>query len=142
MTDQYETLLHRWFDEVWNKGRVEAIDEMFASNGIAHGLTDEQGNELQGPEGYKPFFEDFRSAFPDIKIVVADTVSEGDKIAARCIVKGTHRGHGLGLKPTGNQVEFTGMTIIRLSDGKIAEAWNNFDFTAMFDQVGLRPGNK
>ena len=139
MTDQYETLVHRWFEEVWNKGRTEAIDEMFASDGIAHGLTDQQGNELRGPEGYKPFFENFRNAFPDINIVVADTVCEGNKIAARCIVKGTHQGHGLGLAPTGNQVEFTGMTIIRVRDGQIVEAWNNFDFSAMFDQVGLRP---
>lgn len=139
MTDQYETLVHRWFEEVWNKGRTEAIDEMFASDGIAHGLTDQQGNELRGPEGYKPFFENFRNAFPDINIVVADTVCEGNKIAARCIVKGTHQGHGLGLAPTGNQVVFTGMTIIRVRDGQIVEAWNNFDFSAMFDQVGLRP---
>ena len=142
MTDQYESLVHRWFEEVWNKGRAEAIDEMFASDGIAHGLTDEQGKELVGPEGYKPFFQNFRSAFPDINIVVADTVSEGDKIAARCIVTGRHQGHGLGLDPTGNRVEFTGMTIVRVRDGKIVEAWNNFDFTAMFDQVGFRPANK
>ena len=142
MTDQYETLVHRWFEEVWNKGRVEAIDEMFASDGIAHGLTDEQGNELVGPEGYKPFFQNFRSAFPDINITVADTVCEGDKIAARCIVTGRHQGHGLGLAPTGNPVEFTGMTFVRVSEGKIVEAWNNFDFTAMFDQVGLKPANK
>ena len=142
MTDQYKTLVHRWFEEVWNKGRVEAIDEMLASDGIAHGLTDEQGNELVGPEGYKPFFQNFRSAFPDINITVADTVCEGDKIAARCIVKGRHQGHGLGLVPTGNPVEFTGMTFVRVSEGKIVEAWNNFDFTAMFDQVGLKPANK
>jgi steroid delta-isomerase-like uncharacterized protein len=137
MTDQYETLAHRWFEEVWNKGRAEAIDEMFACGGIAHGLTDQQGNELCGPEGFKPFFESFRSAFPDLEVIVKDTVSEGDKVAARCVVRGTHRGEGIGIAPTGNPVEFTGMTIIRVRDGKIVEAWNNFDFMAMFEQVGL-----
>src|ERR1051325_11088244 len=137
MTDQYETLAHRWFEEVWNKGRAEAIDEMFACEGIAHGLTDQQGNELCGPEGFKPFFESFRSAFPDLEVIVKDTVSEGDKVAARCVVRGTHRGEGIGIAPTGNPVEFTGMTIIRVRDGKIVEAWNNFDFMAMFEQVGL-----
>ena len=138
MTEQYETLAHRWFEEVWNKGRVEAIDEMFACEGIAHGLTDQEGNELRlrGPEGYKPFFEDFRNAIPDVKIIVEDTVTEGDKVVARCRVEGTHRGEGLGVAPTGKRVMFTGMTIIRVKDGKIVEAWNNFDFKKLFRQIG------
>jgi steroid delta-isomerase-like uncharacterized protein len=136
MADQKETLLHRWFEEVWNKGRAEAIDEMFACEGVAHGLADQEGKELCGPEGYKPFFESFRSAFPDIRITVEDTVTEGDKIAARCRVEGTHRGEGLGIAATGKRVEFTGMAIIRVREGKIVEAWNNFDFRTMFQQIG------
>jgi steroid delta-isomerase-like uncharacterized protein len=136
MAEQYETLIHRWFEEVWNQGRSEVIDEMFASAGIAHGLTDQQGNELRGPEGYKPFFESFRKAFPDIRVIVEDTVSEGDKVAARCRVEGTHSGEGLGVAPTGNRVAFTGMTIIRVKEGKIVEAWNNFDFLTMSQQIG------
>ena len=136
MAEQKETLLHRWFEEVWNKGRAEAIDEMFACEGVAHGLADQEGKELCGPEGYKPFFESFRSAFPDIRITVEDTVTEGDKIAARCRVEGTHRGEGLGIAATGKRVEFTGMAIIRVREGKIVEAWNNFDFRTMFQQIG------
>ncbi|HSE97430.1 MAG TPA: ester cyclase [Blastocatellia bacterium] len=135
MSDQKNTLIHQWFEEVWNKGRTEAIDEMFACEGIAHGLADEGGNELCGPEGFKPFFESFRKAFPDLQIIVEDTVIEGDKIAARCTVRGTHRGEGLGRTPTDRPVEFTGMTIVRVKDGKIIEAWNNFDFMTMFQQV-------
>ena len=137
MSEQPETLLHRWFEEVWNKGRAEAIDEMFSCEGIAHGLTDQSGNELCGPEGFKPFFESFRRAFPDLQIVVEDTVAEGDKIAARCTVRGTHRGEGIGISATDRPVEFTGMTIVRVKDGKIVEAWNNFDFMRMFEQVGV-----
>jgi steroid delta-isomerase-like uncharacterized protein len=136
MTDQYNSLIHRWFEEVWNKGRAEAIDEMFACDGVAHGLTDESGNELCGPEGFKPFFENFRKAFPDLQVKVEDTVIEGDKIAARCTVRGTHGGDSLGIAATNRPVEFTGMTIVRVKDGKIAEAWNNFDFMAMFQQLG------
>ena len=136
MAEPYETLAHRWFEEVWNKGRAELIDELFASEGIAHGLTDQQGNELRGPEGYKPFYESFRDAFPDVRVVIEDTVSEGDKVAARCRVEGTHRGDGLGIAATGKRVEFTGMTIIRVKAGKIVEAWNNFDFMTMFQQLG------
>jgi steroid delta-isomerase-like uncharacterized protein len=140
MADQNETLLHRWFEEVWNKGRADAIDQMFASEGIAHGLTDQNGNELRGPEGFKPFFESFRNAFPDLQVVIEDTVVEGDKVAARCTVRGTHKGEGIGFAATDKPVEFTGMTIVRVKDGKIVEAWNNFDFLAMYQQVGQHPG--
>jgi steroid delta-isomerase-like uncharacterized protein len=139
MTDQYKTLLHRWFEEVWNQGREDLIDEMFAVDGIAHGLADAAGKELRGPQGYKPFFHKFRSAFPDIQVSIEDTVVEGDKIAARCSVRGTHRGKGLGIDPTHQPVMFTGMTIVRIEGGKIVEAWNNFDFMTMFQQMGIKP---
>ena len=51
MSDETKSILHRWFEEVWNKGREEAIDELFAEDGIAHGLADEQGEALRGPLG-------------------------------------------------------------------------------------------
>lgn len=137
MAKECETLVHRWFNEVWNKGRADAIDEMFDCEGIAHGLTDQSGSELCGPEGFKPFFQSFRNAFPDIQVTVEDTVIEGDKIAARCTVRGTHAGEGIGLAATGMPVQFSGICIVRVKDGKIIEAWNNFDFMGMFQQLGL-----
>ena len=136
MSQENETLLRRWFEEVWNKGRAEAIDEMFACDGIAHGLADQSGAELCGPEGFKPFFESFRNAFPDLKVIVEDTIAQGDKIAARCRVVGKHMGDGIGIAATNMPVEFTGMTIVRIKDGQIVEAWNNFDFLSMFKQLG------
>lgn len=139
MAYENETLAHRWFEEVWNKGREDAIDEMFAVDGIAHGLFDERGNELRGPEGYKPFFRNFRKSFPDITVTIEDAVVEGDRIAVRCIVRGTHAGDGIGVAATNQPVEFTGMTIIRIEGGKIVEAWNNFDFSTMFKQMGVAP---
>lgn len=135
MSDENRALIHRWFEEVWNKGRAEAIDELFAADGIANGLTDEQGAPLRGPSGFKPFFQNFREAFPDIEVIVEDTVAEGDKIAARCSVRGTHKGDSLGFAATNNPVEFTGITIVRIKDGQIVEAWNNFDFMSMSRQI-------
>lgn len=136
MSEENKALLCRWFEEVWNKGREEAIDEMFAEDGIAHGLADESGADLRGPTEYKPFFKRFRTAFPDIEVVVEDTIAEGDKVAARCTVRGTHQADSLGFVATNQSVQFTGITIVRLSQGKIAEAWNNFDFMSMFQQLG------
>ena len=129
-------LVRRWFEEVWNKGREEAIDEMFAEDGIAHGLADETGEPLRGASGFKPFFRSFRGAFPDIEVIVEDAIAEGDKVAARCRVRATHAGDGLGFAATQRPMEITGMTFARVRDGKIVEAWNNFDFMAMFQQLG------
>ena len=136
MSDENKALIRRWFDEVWNKGREEAIDELFAAEGIAHGLADEAGNALRGPQDFKPFFRKFRSAFPEIEIVVEDTVAEGDKVAARCLVRGKHQSDSLGFAATGQSTEFTGITIVRIEQGKIVEAWNNFDFMTMYKQLG------
>jgi steroid delta-isomerase-like uncharacterized protein len=132
-----KALLHRWFDEVWNKGRSEAIHEMFAPDGIAHGLSNQPGRIMKGPNDFMPFHGAFRGAFPDMGIVVEDTVAEGDKVAARCSVRGRHTGDHLGVTASNAPVEFTGMVIVRIRDGKIVEAWNNFDFMAMNKQIGV-----
>jgi steroid delta-isomerase-like uncharacterized protein len=130
------SLIRRWFEEVWNKGRADAVDEMFAEDGVAHGLADESGAELRGPENFRAFHRRFREAFPGIEVVVEDAVSEGDRVAARCTVRGRHEGDSLGFARTNRAVEFTGMTFARVRDGKIVEAWNNFDFMSMFQQLG------
>ena len=137
MSEENKELLRRWFDEVWNKGRAEAIEEMFDENGIAHGLSDDPSNPIKGPRDYRPFYEVFRHAFPNIIIVIEDMVAEGDKVAARCSVRGKHEGDFRGRSATQSPVEITGMTIVRIDNGKIVEAWNNFDFMALHKQVGL-----
>ena len=136
MSTESQDLIRRWFEEVWNKGREEAIDEMFAADGIAHGLTEEGDKTLRGPEQFKPFHRTFRSAFPDLEVVVEDTISEGDKLAARCTVRGKHQSDSLGFAATGLTTDFTGITIVRIERGKIVEAWNNFDFMRMYKQLG------
>src|SRR5690348_15859341 len=119
MADDYATITHQWFDEVWNQGRAEAIDRLLAEDAVVHGLVAAGGDEIKGPTGFKPFFQVFRDTFPDIRIVVEDTVAEGDKIAARCTVNGTHLGDARGMASTGRVVPFTGMVIVRVRDGQI-----------------------
>jgi predicted ester cyclase len=130
------SFIHRWFEEVWNNKREDAVDEMFAEGGVAHGLVDPDGNEIRGPESFKKLHRQFVETFPDMHIEVEDTIVEGDKIAARCRVTGSHLGRGIGVTPTNGPVEFTGMTIVRVKDGKIVEAWNEFNFMDMYRQVG------
>lgn len=137
MSEENKALLRRWFDEVWNQGRAEAIDELFAADGVAHGLSDDEANPLKGPAGFKPFHQVFRGAFPDIEVVVEDMIAEADKVVARCSVRGKHAGDHLGIAATNVPVSFDGIAIVRIADGKIVEAWNNFDFLKMNRQVGL-----
>ena len=136
MSDKNKALIRRWFEEVWNKGRAEAIAEVFADDGIAHGLSDDVDNPLRGPQGFLPFHAQFREAFPNIEVVIEDQIAEGDKVATRCSVRGKHSGDGLGFAATQMPVEFTGVTITRIRDGQIVEAWNNFDFMKMYKQLG------
>jgi steroid delta-isomerase-like uncharacterized protein len=137
MLEANKALVRRWFEEVWNRGRAEAIDEMFAADGIAHGLSGDAENPLRGPVDFKPFHETFHGAFPDLEVIVEDMVAEGDKVAARCSVRGKHTGDHLGVAASNAPVEFTGMSIVRIKDGKIVEAWNNFDFMTMNRQIGI-----
>lgn len=137
MTADNKALMRRWFNEVWNNGRAETIDELFAPDGIAYGLAG--GATLCGPENFKPFFQQFKDAFPDIEVIVEDAIAEGDLVAARCTVRGQHQGHTLGFAATQRPVEFTGICIARWRDGRIVEAWNNFDFMTMYRQLGVTP---
>ena len=137
MSEENKALVKRWFEEVWNKGRSEAIREMFADDGIAHGLANDPAAVMKGPRDYEPFYNAFRGAFPDIIVTVEDMIAEGDKVAARCSVRGKHTGDQLGFAATNTPVDFTGITIVRIRDGKIVEAWNNFDFMNMNRQLGV-----
>jgi len=134
--EENKALMRRWFEEVWNKGRVDAVPELFAEDGVAHGLSDDVNAPLKGPGGFLPFHAQFREAFPDIEVVVEDQIAEGDMVATRCSVRGKHAGDSLGFVATQAPVEFTGITITRMKDGKIIEAWNNFDFMKMYKQLG------
>ena len=137
MSEANKQLIRRWFEEVWNKGRADAIEEMFDENGVAHGLSDDPANPIKGPREFRPFHTLFRQAFPNMIVVVEDIVAEGDKVAARCSVRGKHEGAFGERAATQAPVEFTGMVIARIDNGKIVEAWNNFDFMTMYKQIGL-----
>jgi predicted ester cyclase len=100
------------------------------------GLTDENGRELVGPKAFREFHRRYLDAFPGVRVEVADIIVQGDKMAARCIVRGRHLGNGLGIEATQKETEFTGMCIARVQGGKIVEAWNNFDFLTMHSQLG------
>jgi predicted ester cyclase len=129
------TIIHQWFEEVWNQGCESAIDELSHPEKLTYGLTDSKGKPLDGMDGFRDFYRQFRAAMSDIHVTVEETITEGDLIAARCAVTARHTGEWMGKPPKGNRVKFTGMAMARLKDGKIHEAWNNFDFLSMVQQM-------
>jgi steroid delta-isomerase-like uncharacterized protein len=132
MSSDNKALIRRWFDEVWTRGNASAIDELLATHAVAHGL----GDDLHGPEGFKPFHAAYRDAFPDVSIAIDDIVAEGDMVAVRWTASATHRGGGLGFAATGRRTRFHGMTFARVRDGQIVEGWNSFDQYGMLQQLG------
>ena len=133
MSTENKALVRRWFEEVWNKGRVDAIEQMLAGDAVVHGL----GEDLYGPGGFRPFHTAYRSAFPDISLRLDHIVAEGDMVAACWSGTGTHRGDGLGFPATGREVQFNGMTFVRVRNGRLLEGWNNFDQLGMLTQLGM-----
>jgi steroid delta-isomerase-like uncharacterized protein len=131
MSDHQKQMMVRWFEEVWNKGRRDAIDEMLLPETVLHdGEVD-----TRGPGEFKLFFDRIRATLSDIRITPHETISEGDYASLRWSVTARHTGNGLGIPPTGKEVRTTGMTMIRFRDGKFAEAWQNWDMLGLIQQM-------
>ncbi len=137
MSEENKALIERWFEEVWNQGNSKAIDELLAPDGVIHGLVDASGQPVRGLDGFREFHSQFRGAFSDLNISVDDVVAEGDRVVARCSVRGQHTGESLGFAATNAPIQFEGIAIVRIKDGKIVEAWNQFDFLEMNKQLGV-----
>jgi predicted ester cyclase len=129
MRNVQSTLLYKWFDKVWNKGDENAIDELMTNDSEAHGIIPE--GQPKGAAGFKIFYKGFRNQLHDIHITVDDVVSQDDLESARTTVTAIHT-------QTGKAVKFSGICMVRVADGKIAEAWNNYDFLDMYQQLGLK----
>lgn len=127
MPNKNSSFTYRWMEQVWNSGSEDAIDEMLDANAIVHGI---EGIDEPGPQGFKIFHRSFKEQFPTVHVQVDDVFTEGEYETSRCTVDGT--------TASGQDVHFTGMTCVRISNGKIIEAWNNFDFKTMYEQLGFK----
>jgi steroid delta-isomerase-like uncharacterized protein len=128
-------LMRRWFQEVWNEGRIQTIHDLLAPSAIGIGQL-EDGSEVRGPAAFVPFVERIRGAFPDTNIKVEDVFGANDKVVLRWSATMTHRGDHLGIPATGKPVKITGITIARIADKKIIEGWDSWDQLAMLKQIG------
>jgi steroid delta-isomerase-like uncharacterized protein len=137
MAQDNGALIRRWFEEVWNQGRMEAIDEMASPDVIGHGQA-QHATDI-GLEEFRIFAKDMRSAFPDMKVTIDYIIEHGDVVVARWTATMTHKGEFLGFAPTGKKATITGTSTQRISGGKIVEGWDNWDQLGLLVQIGVVP---
>jgi predicted ester cyclase len=128
-------LVRKWFEEVWNKQRREAIAEMLLPDAIIH----DGAGSAEGPEGFYPFYDRMQAAFSDIRITLHDDFAEGDRVCVRWSCTMRHTGLGLGVAPTNEQLRTTGISILRTANDKLVEGWQNWDMLGLMQQIQRQP---
>src|SRR5580693_6632601 len=94
--DENIALMRRWFQEVWNEGRVQTIFDLLAPNSVAIGQG-KPGEEIRGPGEFAAFYNRIHGAFPDMKITIEDAFGEGNKVVVRWSSVMIHSGNDLGI---------------------------------------------
>lgn len=127
MSNKNNTIIYKWFEEVWNKNSEASIDKLMSADANIHGI--ESPNGKNGAEGFKSFFAAFNEQFKNVQVDVALVTREEDVESALTHVTAFERA-------SGKKIEFSGLCMTRIKDGKIIEAWNQYDFMAMYHQLG------
>jgi steroid delta-isomerase-like uncharacterized protein len=131
----HKEVFGRLYNSIWNERRLEFIEKIFAKT---HALVEPTvtGGGV-GPAAYRRHVERFLTAFPDLKFVVDDTVSEKDKLVVAWTLTGTHRETFLGIAATNKKVSVSGITINQIADGKILESTVVWDAVGLLQQIGV-----
>jgi predicted ester cyclase len=129
--------VRRYFDEVWSQGRLEVLDELLAPNYVNH--TPSTPNPPPGPDGLKPIVSAFREAFPDLRFTVEEMLVEGDQVAARVRMEGTHEGPLFGIPATHARVNVVQINLERFQGDQIVEHWRVTDELKLMRQLGVVP---
>jgi len=123
-SEQNKHLVHRWFEEVWNQCRPEVISELFSPECILH----DGAVQMRGPQEFQRFHDALREQFSDIRVISGVSLSEGDLASLRWTVECRD-------KASGKNVTATGISIVRIRDGRFVEAWQNWDQAGVATQL-------
>ena len=126
---QNKAVARRFFEVVWNQRRFEVLPEIFASRLIWNG-------QQVSRDVIEQAISARLAAFPDMHVTVDEQVAEGDKVSTRHTWTGTHSGVYRGIEPTGKQVTWTQISIVRFEEGKVVEDWAVADELALLQQLG------
>jgi steroid delta-isomerase-like uncharacterized protein len=130
--EKNEALVRKFFEEAWGKGNLAAVAEFMATDYVAHHLP---SGLPPGAEGLKQLIAAYRRAFPDMKSNLNDIFGQGDRVAFRWSVSGTHLGDWFGVSATGDHVATTGITIFRIDGGKVVEGWTSIDLNPSQEEL-------
>ncbi len=136
--EENKALDRRWYEEVWNQGKVASYEEMASPDMVTHGAPPGITPDF---EGVKQAISIHRTGYPDMHFEVEDQLAEGDKVVSRCTLTGTHRGEWVGIPPTGKRVSIETISIQRWRGGKMVEAWLAMDMLGWMQQLGVVPAS-
>ena len=140
-TTELTEQLDEYTEKAWNDKEYDAVDDLFAETVTIHNVA--TGTDYDGRAAFKEWIRGVHEGFPDftVEYTTDDTIVGEHKIAQQWTVSGTHEGTlpDAGIEATGNRVEFDGVTVFELDDGKVTEAWWYYDMLAFLDQLGLIP---
>ncbi len=135
-TENKDIVRRQWFQEFWDNWNLSKADELFTSDYRLHlpGVPTPMSREAT-----KEVVKMFSASFPDLQHTIEDIIAEGNTVAARWTVRGTHRGDFQGIPATGKSVRLSGTTVHDMADGKIVETWLTFDNHELLQQLGVVP---
>lgn len=131
--EENKAFYRRYIEEFWNKGNLSFADENFALNIVIHEPLPTGSPKI---ENLKARATIHRVAFPDVYFAVEDIIAEGDKVAARLTISGTHKGKFMDIAPTWKQVTIREIEFARIEGGKLVELWPLIDTLGMMQQIG------
>ncbi len=134
-TEQNKALVRR-FGDLINAHDADGAFALCSSNFVDHGLPP---GTPPGVESSRQFFKGQFAAFPDVRGTVLDIFAEGDRVASRMEIEGTHKGPLMGIPPTDKHVKWTLISLHRIADGKIAEHWTESNTMGLMQQLGVIP---
>jgi steroid delta-isomerase-like uncharacterized protein len=127
----------RTYEEMFNQGNLAVADELIAPDCINHEAP--PGMDNRGPEAIRQVVIMLRTAFPDLHGTIEELVAEGDTVACRVTMSGTHLGPFMGIAPTGRSFRQAQMHLVRFRDGKGVEHREVRDDLGLMQQLGVIP---
>lgn len=134
LAEKHKAHVRRVFDDLFNGGRYELIEQIYAKECPVHFGNRNTRLEQAIAEG-----KGWRSAAPDLTMTVERIDTEGDFVIVDWIARGTNSGKGNGVPATGKKIVIRGNSRFHVANGKIVEVWNNFDRNEIFRQLGVPP---
>ncbi len=131
-TESNKEIIRRYLEQIWNQGNLAAADEFLSPYYIRHLAAAAAPLDR---EAQKQRVAGFRAAFPDVQLTIDDLIAEGDRVALRVTIRGTHRGKLLDIEPTGKSVAISALDIVRFENGKMVEHWGGPDLFALMQQL-------